>query len=297
MRRLWRKSLRAYPYVLPAMAIMLLISFYPLLFGIGLSFHNMSWTTMGNRTVRFVGLANFARMLGSLSAEFYLVTGRTVLWTVVNVFFHVTIGLALALVLNQPRLRLRGIYRTLLVIPWAMPQYLSALIWKTMYNYDYGAINRIIQAIGLSPIPWLHDAGWAFVAVVMANVWAGFSFMMVVASGALQSIPAELYEAADVDGASWWAKLTRITLPLLRPAMVPAIVLGVIWTFNQFNFIYLITEGGPHRATETVLPYIYKRFLGGMYSYTAAFAMMVFLILLTVNIINLRITRAAEGAF
>ena len=170
----------------------------------------------------------------------------TILWTASNVALHLTIGLGLALLLREARGPMTAVYRVLLVLPWAIPNYITALTWKGLFNKEFGAVNAALGLLGVAPVDWLGSTFLpAFTANLVTNTWLGFPFMMVVALGALQSIPAELYEAARVDGAGAWARFRHVTLPLLKPALFPAVVLGSIWTFNMFNVIYLVSGGGP----------------------------------------------------
>jgi arabinogalactan oligomer/maltooligosaccharide transport system permease protein len=189
--------------------------------------------------------------------------------------------LALALLLKQPWLRLKGLYRALLILPWAVPNYITALVWKGMFHKQYGAINNLLAFFGIESVGWFSSFWTSFSANVITNTWLGFPFMMVVALGALQSIPNDLYEAADVDGASPWQQFRQITLPLLRPAMVPAVLLGMIWTFNMFNIIYLVSGGEPDGSTDILISEAYRWAFQRQeqYGYAAAYATLIFCIL------------------
>jgi arabinogalactan oligomer/maltooligosaccharide transport system permease protein len=190
---------RSFPYLLllPAMAAMLLVVLFPLIYNFYLAFRNMSLYHFTDHS--FVGLEQFREIFSQ--PVFYVLFGKSLLWTVLNVSLHVAIGLFLAVLLAGP-VRGRAFYRTLLILPWAMPQYISALTWRGMFNYEYGAVNLILQRLHLPAVPWLSDPVWAFIAPVIVNVWLGFPFMMVVSLGALTAIPKDLYEAAELDGAS-----------------------------------------------------------------------------------------------
>jgi arabinogalactan oligomer / maltooligosaccharide transport system permease protein len=291
-----RAPYRSFPYLLvaPAALVMLSVVFYPLLYNFSLAFRNMSLYHF--QVTRFVGLQHFQAILSD--PVFYAVFLKTVIWTVVNVTCHVVFGVMLGILLNRP-LPGRAVLRALLILPWAVPQYISALTWKGMFNYEYGSINLMLtQVFHAAPIPWLSDSFWAFVAPILTNVWLGFPFMMIVTLGGLQSIPSEMYEAADIDGASGWQKLTRITLPMLMPILAPSIVLGVVWTFNNLNVIWLVTEGGrPADQTHILNTFIYKSaFAYNRYSYAAAFSVIVFLILLAFLLLYMRIQRRGEEA-
>ncbi|MHB1651351.1 MAG: carbohydrate ABC transporter permease [Desulfitobacteriaceae bacterium] len=258
LKKSWRRHRMAYLFLTPAFVILAILVFYPLVKGILLSFTDMDQYNMGTKFLKasyhFIGLGNYRTIF--TSSEFWQITKQTVIWTFVNVFFHFSIGLFLALLLNR-QFRGRTVYRILLLVPWAVPSFVSAFAWKWMYNYDYGIINLALTKLGLQPVPWLSHPTWAMVAVILTNVWLGIPFMMVTMLGGLQSIPKDLYEAAVVDGANRWQQFWRITLPLLRSVALTATLLGVIWTFNMFNIIFLVTGGGPVHSTEILVTYSY----------------------------------------
>lgn len=288
-----KKNKIAYLYIAPALFVVLLVSIFPIIYGVGLSFFNMNLYTMGSGTVKFVWFKNYAKALGGLDAQFFTVLIRTFLWTGINVFFHVTIGLLIALVLNRQGLKLKGLYRTLIILPWAVPQFVTALVWRMLYNDQFGFINLFLKTLGMNPVHWLTDGKIAFISVIIVNVWLGFPFMTMVATGALQSISKEYYEAADIDGASFFQKLFKITLPLLKPAMLPAVILGTIWTFTNFNVIYLITGGGPNNATEIVSTYQFNVLTRqSAYSVAATYSVIVSIILMAITFINMKVTKA-----
>lgn len=284
--------------ILPSFAIIAALVFYPLAYNALLSLGNMN--LMNIRDWSIIGFRQYLKIFTEPSQpDLYVVFWKTIVWTVVNVFFHVLIGVTLALLLNQ-HIRGRSIYRTLLILPWAIPQYIVALTWRGMFNYEYGAINLLLtKVLNVPPVEWLGNATNAFIACIITNVWLGFPFMMVVALGALQSIPHELYEAAAIDGARWYHKLTRITLPLIRPVMVPAITLGVIWTFNNLNIVWLVTNmGEPSDNTHILVSFVYKAaFNFYSFSFAAALSMVIFVILLIFSLTFMRRMRATETAY
>jgi arabinogalactan oligomer/maltooligosaccharide transport system permease protein len=287
---------RSFPYALvtPALLVLLAVVLFPLLYNFWLAFRNMSLYRF--RSHEFVGLTQFATILRE--PLFYTLLGKSLVWTVVNVVGHVTVGVALALLLNGPVVG-RTLFRTLLILPWAMPQYISALTWRGMFNYEYGSLNLILQQwFHLPAVPWLSHPVWAFVAPILTNLWLGFPFMMVVALGGLTAIPREQYEAADLDGAGAWAKLTRITLPGLAPTLVPAVLLGTVWTFNSMLVVWLVSNGGmPADQTHILVTYIYKAaFTYSRYSYAAALSVVVFLLLLGFVVHVMRRTAREEAA-
>ncbi len=281
-RRELRASLPAYRYVAHAVVAIVLLVIAPLTMGAATSLF-----AGRDGALSFVGLANYWDILrargGPLfaSGSFYAVLGVTVLWTVANITLHVVLGVALALLLSRPAMRLRGLYRVLLIVPWAVPSYVTALAWKGMFHRQLGAINAVVTQLGGRPVEWFSQFSTAFAANLATNVWLGFPFMMVVALGILSTIPRDLYEAADVDGASAWQRFRHVTWPLLRPAMAPAVAMGAVWTFNMFNVIFLVSGGEPDGETEILVTEAYRWAFTrqAQYGYAAAYAVLIFGIL------------------
>lgn len=285
----------AYILAFPAMLVMLAVIFYPFVYNIVLSFSNMNLRYLDDWSL--IGFAQYVKVFSE--PRFYEILFKTLVWTFTNIFFHVTIGVFLALLLNR-KLPGRSVFRLLLILPWAIPQYITALTWRGMFNYEYGAINLILtKYLYISPIEWLKSPFEAFTAIIITNVWLGFPFMMVIALGALQSIPQELYEAADIDGAKWYHKLKNITIPLIKPVMIPAITLGTVWTFNQLNVVWLVSNAGePSDKTHILVSYVYKAAFNMYdYAYAAAFSMVIFSILLIFSLIFIRRTKATESVY
>ncbi len=284
-------------YVAPAVVGLSVLVVIPFTIGIGLAFFHHD---AGEYT--FVGLANFTDIIASRGyritepLSFYFTLVVTVLWAFVNVALHVSIGLGLALLLKDPLLKLRGVYRVLLIVPWAVPNYITALMWKGMFHKQFGAINGILDLMGIEPISWFTRWSTSFAANVATNTWLGFPFMMVVALGALQSIPQDLYEAAEVDGASKWVQFRRITLPLLRPALLPSVILGTVWTFNMFNIIYLVSGGEPGGATDILVSEAFRWAFqrNEQYGFAAAYSVLIFFVLLGYSALTKRLTRGSE---
>ena len=201
--------------------------------------------------------------------------------------FHLLLGLTLGLLLSRPSLRLRGLYRVLLIIPWAVPSYVTALAWKGMFNQQFGAVTGLIRGLNnllgtdLAAIDWFASFTTAFTANLATNVWLGFPFMMVVTLGALTAVPQDVLEAAEVDGASRWQRLRLVTLPLIRPALAPAVTLGAIWTFNMFNVVFLVSGGGPDGTTDILVSEAYRWAFTrqAQYGYAAAYSVLIFAML------------------
>ncbi len=303
--------------VLPASVLMFGVVVYPFFYNLVISFSNMSMGTVDSWSI--IGFQQYGRVFGidrllaafdagsgagaavqaMFASEFYGVFFKTIVWTVVNVTFHVVIGVFLAVMLNR-HLPGKSLFRILLILPWAVPQYITALTWRGMFNTDSGAINAILGGVfSLTPLPWLTDETLAFAAAIITNIWLGFPFMMIIAMGGLQSIPRELYEAAEIDGASAWKRFVHVTLPLLKPVMIPAITLGIVWTFNNINVVWLVSNGGqPADQTHILVSYVYRAaFNLYRYGYAAAFSFIIFLILAVWSLVFMRKTSATETVY
>lgn len=262
----------------PTAFVVLAVVAYPFFFNVYLSLSNMNLYHI--RDYEFIGFAQYVAVL--MEPAFWTIFLKTIIWTLVNVFFHVSLGVLLAVFLHQRYVRGKGAWRIMLILPWALPQYITALTWRGMFNYEYGAVNLVLtKFMHLSPVEWLTSPFEAFAAAILTNIWLGFPFMMVIALGGLQSIPDDLYEAADVDGASGWHKFKNITLPMLRPVMIPAITLGTVWTFNNVNVIWLVSNGGePNDQTHILVSYVYEAaFYMYRFGWAAALSMVIFFIL------------------
>jgi ABC-type sugar transport system permease subunit len=407
-------------YIFPAAVVMALITFWPLIYQFWMSFTNFSNLNLrtdnlllqlidsfsGNHQAynspSLLGLGNYINIIGGGLAQvlsgfdFWRILLFNLVWTFVNLVFHVSIGVAIAVLLNQKGFLFKRFYRALYIIPWAMPGLVTAMIWNNMFDRQSGGINQVLKLLGFrSDIGWLIQPeppltlippyvripGWAnpylflfililliivpyffkwvrrnwlrftivwlvvlelffifgltpllnllaghnnptasqsiftglgavlplsFYAALITNVWLGWPFMMVVASGALQGIPNDFYEAAEVDGATSWQSFWSITVPMIRPAMVPAIIIGMTLTFNQFNVLYFTTSGGPLHSTEILVTEAYRlvnqtsiaiQGVGNAqpFGVAAAFAFIVFAILATLTLITNRISRATAA--
>jgi arabinogalactan oligomer/maltooligosaccharide transport system permease protein len=307
MWRAVKENPTAYVYVAPALICMLALAFFPFFYGFMLSFTDTTLLNQGATwSDRWVGLANYASIVGDFNfgssgaafnyQNFYWTLGITIVWTVSNVVLGVAIGLGMALLLNIKGLRGAAIYRTLLILPWAVPNYITALTWKGMFHPQFGAINQAIQAFGGPPVQWFDSVGPSFITGLATNAWLSFPFMMVVALGALQAVDEDMYEAARIDGASPWQQFWLITLPTLRPALLPAVIVSVVWTFNMFNVIYLVSAGQPSGANEILVTRAYRiAFEEYRYGYAAAYSVVIFLILLIYGVFQIRATSATEA--
>jgi len=250
-------TLRSFiPYLLiaPAFLVMLAIIAYPIVDNFSASL--MSQATL-SRPARFVGLRNYARIVGD--DVFFPALQNTLLWTVGVTALQFTLGLVLALLLSQ-RFPGRWLFRSLAILPWVTPGIVVAVTWRLLYAEDFGVINLSLRSLGLGALAqaWLADARTAMPAVMMVGAWKGFGFYMVMLLAGLQGIPVEIFEAARIDGANRLQTLWHVTLPQLRPIILMSVLLGIIWTSNYFDAIFVLTEGGPARLTETLPIFIYK---------------------------------------
>ncbi|MEU5216271.1 sugar ABC transporter permease [Streptomyces sp. NPDC020807] len=253
----------AWAMVAPVVVVIGVIIGYPLIRGIYLSLtdaneRNVARSIGANQipaTYEFVGLDNYVDAL--TGGQFLGTLGWTLLWTVACVSVTFGLGLALANILNR-RIAGRSVYRMLLILPWAVPGFVSVFAWRFLYDERRGLLNQILGGVGIDALPWLNDPTWAKFSVITVNVWLGIPFMMIALLGGLQSIPGELYEAAEMDGANAWQRFRHITMPGLRSVSTTVILLSTIWTFNMFPVIFLLTRGGPGEATQILVTQAYK---------------------------------------
>jgi arabinogalactan oligomer/maltooligosaccharide transport system permease protein len=318
----FRRGAQPYVYLLPAFLVMGVITFYPLIFQVWMSF-----TDFGQKNFRvnnpvpatFVGLDNYVRIATSQlqipNFEFLRLVFFNLWWALSNVVVHVVIGVLVAVLLNAKGVRFRGFYRALFILPVVIPSIIVATVWRNMFDTDAGAVNFLLQGIGgIFGIPadtpafhlnWLRQVNdpipfvplpLAYFAMLIANTWLGWPLNAVVATGALQSIPGELYEAAEMDGANAWQKFKTITVTYLRPAMLPYAIYGFVITFNLFFLPFFMTGGQPFGRTEILVTQAYRlaneRQLFGV---AAAFSVYLFFLLLAVTLVTNRLAKATKS--
>lgn len=257
----------------------------------------------------WVGVRNFRTILATASRSLLPVFTWNVLFAVLTVLLNLAAGVFLAVLLSNPNLRFRALYRTLLIVPWALPNIITIQVWKGFLNQNFGAINRLLMLLDITPEPinWLLGNEWsARAALLLVNLWLGYPFMMIATLGALTAIPPEVYEAARIDGANAWQSFQRITAPLLRSALVPVMLTSFAFNFNNFNIIFLLTDGGPPvdwgtataRGTDILISWAYNtafRNQGGYaYGLGSAISLLIFVVTLAVSLINFRVTGALK---
>ncbi|GCE26810.1 hypothetical protein KDA_22940 [Dictyobacter alpinus] len=300
------KRSQIFLYLLPMLLTIAVINLSPIAYTLYLSFTN---NTLFNNEYNFAGMNNYSYWFNAANSDLTYVIGITLLYVVICIAFFLLVGLATALALNNEKVKGLPFWRVALLVPWATPYAITSLIWKFLFNYDFGPLNQIGRVFMGSQfgIPWLTDPIWAFIAVVIVNVWLSYPFFTVVILGALQSVPRELGEAANVDGANAWQRFRSVTLPLLIPAITPATILSSITTFQMFGVVYLITQGGPITsadkpgATSFVMVYIYNKVLGENagnihYAQIAAFAVLIFIILGSVTFLTRTLGSSSKEA-
>lgn len=262
----------------PALVFLALLMVYPLFYNVVISLSDAGVHRSGEW--RYTGMRQYALVFKD--PGFWLTFCRTVLWTVVSTGLQAVIGVLLAVILNQQFAYGRSAWRALLLLPWAMPQYITALTWRGMFHGDHGAVNALLgAAFHLPPVQWLAYPLPAFLAAIAVNVWMGFPFMMIAAFAGLRAIPYSVYESAVLEGATPWQQFARLTLPLLRSVMLPATVLAIIWNFNSLNVVWLFTNGGePGDSTHILVSYVYKTaFTYYRFGWSAALSVVIFVIL------------------
>ena len=258
----------------------------------------------------WVGFANYIRLITNpqISGPFARVFLWTIAFAVLSVALSFALGLGLAMLLNDPHVRMRTLYRVLVIVPYAIPSFVTILVWRGMLNQNFGVINQMLMSLfgSAGRVQWLENPWVAKAACLLVNLWLGYPYMMIVALGALQSIPHELYEASYVDGASRWQQFRKITLPMLLMPLAPLLIGSFAFNFNNFNLIYLLTQGRPAvpntltpaGATDILLSYTYRLSFegqrGNQLGLACAVSVMIFLVIATISAINFRMTGTLE---
>lgn len=284
------KRWEIYAFLTPALLFLLIFMLYPVAQEILLSFQDYNLSKPWKRG--FIGLGNYGTIIKD--PLFWLSLKNSIFWVAGSVSIQFCIGLIIALILNQ-KFKGRNFFRTVSLLPWAMSGVLTALMWRWIYHGQIGVLNAILLKIGLinRPRGWLSEAQLAMPSLIFANVWKGTPFFIVTMLAALQSIPPELYEAADIDGANGWQSFRYITFPLIKGMIIITTLLRSIWTFNYVDIIYVMTGGGPAHKTQTLAVYIFNTaFTLTNFGYGAALATVLVAILMIFTVIYLTIEKA-----
>ena len=275
-RRL-NSTIEPYIWILPSVILMAIFIIVPIGFVFRMAF---SQVTKAGLIRGFAGFDNFSKVLGS--SKFTMVLKNTVIWTVLVVVLSTVLGFILALLLNN-QFKGRKVARAIVVFPWATTLVIQASAWKFIINTDYGALNTLLKSLGIiqTNINWTPTPGAFFAWEIACGIFVTIPFVCFTALSGLQSIDNTLYEAATVDGSSYWQKLFHITLPLVKPSLTVATVLNIIYVFNSFPIVWTITKGDPASRTDTLVTYLYKlAFYNGKQGEAAAVSVIGFLILL-----------------
>ncbi|WP_043628921.1 carbohydrate ABC transporter permease [Nonomuraea candida] len=251
----------AWAFLAPVVLYLLVFYAYPLYRNVELSLRNYTVRSFVQGDAPFAGFGNYAKVFAD--ATFGPALWHTVVFTLVSLAFQFTIGLALALFFSKS-FRLSATLRALFLVPWLLPLIVSASTWSWMLNSDSGVVNAALGWLGIGPVNWLTSPDWALWSVIIANIWIGIPFNLVVLYSGLQAIPAAVYEAAALDGANGWQRFWRVTFPLLRPVSAITILLGLVYTLKVFDIIWIMTKGGPSGASTTFATWSYRLGFGNL---------------------------------
>lgn len=283
MKNRKRDTLISYAWSSPSLILIALMVVFPILYTGYISFTNMNVYHWFDFTI--IGLENYIRALFVFDSGFLSALLATILWTVVNMVLQLVIAFILVSLLNIQKLKARKLYKTLLMFPWAMPGYVSILLWKTgMFNTQFGLLNQWMEKLGQETVRWLSSDVSAFLCCTVVNLWLALPFMIMIMDGAMQSIDHSYFESAILDGATWLERTRYITIPAITPIISPAVIITVFTTFKQFDVVYLLTQQAGAKTGSgfhTILTYAYENaFITNNYGYSSAISMIIFILLL-----------------
>ena len=283
MKNRRKDTLISYAWSGPSLILIALMVVFPILYTAYISLTNMNVYHWFDFTI--IGLDNYFRALFVFDSGFLSALFATTLWTVVNMVFQLVIAFTLVSLLNVRKLKLRRLYKTLLMFPWAMPGYVSILLWKTgMFNTQFGLLNQWVEKLGHEAVRWLSSDVSAFLCCTVVNLWLALPFMIMIMDGAMQSIDRSYFESAVLDGATWLERTRYITIPAITPIIAPAVIITVFTTFKQFDVVYLLTQQAGAKTGSgfhTILTYAYENaFITNNYGYSSAISMIIFILLL-----------------
>lgn len=283
-----KRKLQPYLYIAPVMILLLLTFGYPLIKSIVMSFQDYKLSRLDR--VSWNDFENYKEMFSD--KNFLLLLKNSIVYVVCAVMGQFLLGLGLALALNK-KFRGRGIYQSIVFLPWAFSAFVVGLLFRWSFNGEYGVVNDILKKLGLidKGISWLGTPGLSLAVVVFAMIWIGIPFFAINILAALQSVPAEIYEAADVDGCGIFRKFFSLTIPYIKPTIIMTILLRTIWIFNSFDLVVIVTEGGPANYSQTLPSYMYTQaFSSYDFGLAGAFGVLLMVILSIYALIFLKIT-------
>ena len=283
MKNRKKDTLISYAWSSPSLILIALMVVFPILYTLYISLTNMNVYHWFDFTV--IGLDNYIRALFVFDSGFLSALFATILWTAVNIVLQLVIAFVLVSLLNIQKLKMRKLYKTLLMFPWAMPGYVSILLWKTgMFNTQFGLLNQWMERFGQEAVRWLSNDVSAFICCTVVNLWLALPFMIMIMDGAMQSIDKSYYESAILDGATWLDRTRYITIPAITPIISPAVIITVFTTFKQFDVVYLLTQQAGAKTGSgfhTILTYAYENaFITNNYGYSSAISIIIFILLL-----------------
>ena len=283
MKNRKRDTLISYAWSSPSLILIALMVVFPILYTGYISLTNMNVYHWFDFTI--IGLENYIRALFVFDSGFLSALFATIIWTAVNMVLQLVIAFVLVSLLNIQKLKLRKLYKTLLMFPWAMPGYVSILLWKTgMFNTQFGLLNQWMEKLGQETVRWLSNDVSAFICCTVVNLWLALPFMIMIMDGAMQSIDRSFFESAILDGATWLDRTRYITIPAITPIISPAVIITVFTTFKQFDVVYLLTQQAGAKTGSgfhTILTYAYENaFITNNYGYSSAISIIIFILLL-----------------
>ena len=287
-----KQKIKPWIYILPALLLLLIILVFPIMYTGYISLTNMNMYHWND--YKFIGVSNYIRALFKFDSGFLEALLTTILWTAINMILQIGMGFFIALGLNSPLLkRLSRIYKTLLMLPWAMPAYISILLWRVgMFNTEFGILNKFLTLFGINKVDFLGNNIIAFCSCLILNLWMALPFMISTIDGALHSIDSSLYESAILDGAGFWESTYCITIPAIKPIIAPAAVMTTFITFKQFDIVYLLTQQRGYMTganLNTVITYAHQNaFVSNNYGLSGAVSILLFVIIILFSIITNR---------
>lgn len=288
-----KNKLISFLYVVPALVLMLGLIGYPIIFNIKISFQDFTLTTLNNGNTPFIGFENYRAILGESS--FWTALKNTLYFTFWCIILQFIVGFALALFFNM-KFKLAGFLRGMTLVAWLVPTVVTSLLFKFMLN-ENGIVNHFLMNVGLvdAPVAWLTDPSLAMWSLIIANVWVGAPFNMMLLSTGLSSLPTDVYEAASIDGAGKFRQFWSMTVPMIKPTILVVIMMGFIYTLKVFDLIFVMTGGGPVDATEALSTLSYRlSFSQFNFGSGAAVANILFVILFVISLVYLRLVRSDE---
>lgn len=283
------RDISAYAYITPAFILIGLIVLFPILYTFYISLTNMNIYHWFDFEV--IGFENYQKALFVFDSGFLSALVMTILWTVVNMVIQLIVAYFIALLLNVKFFKGKNLYKMLLMIPWAIPGYISILLWKTgMFNVEFGLLNQWLNSMGFDSVQWLNQSVLAFISMTVVNLWLAMPFMIMIMDGALQSIDSTYYEVAAIEGASKIQKSRLITIPLIKPVIGPAVIITIFTTFKQFDIVYLLTLQPSSRTgagLQTIITYAYENaFITSNYGYSSAISVIIFVLLVVFTLVT-----------